>query len=141
MLLLLDQDPGRPGVLRWGTIGGAVDPGETLVDAAVREMFEETGIAIDGAGLIGPFHQDQRDFVYDGVHYVGDSKFLAIAVEPAAAEVTFDHLEEAEVGNVFEARWWLPDDLANDGRLIVPDLCDIMVAAAAAVRVHEEDDR
>ena len=28
VLLLQDQDPGRPGILRWGTIGGAVDPGE-----------------------------------------------------------------------------------------------------------------
>ena len=52
VLLLLDQDPGRPGVARWGTIGGAVDPGETLHDAAVREMHEETGIRIEAADLV-----------------------------------------------------------------------------------------
>ncbi len=39
VLLLQDQDPGRPGILRWGTIGGAVDPGETLLEAAVREKL------------------------------------------------------------------------------------------------------
>jgi len=44
VLMLQDQDPAEPGVLRWGTIGGATDPGESLVDAAIRELFEETGI-------------------------------------------------------------------------------------------------
>ena len=43
VLLLHDQDPTYPGVLRWGTIGGALDPGETHEQAAVRELYEETG--------------------------------------------------------------------------------------------------
>jgi ADP-ribose pyrophosphatase YjhB (NUDIX family) len=138
VLLLLDQDPGEPGTTRWGSIGGALDPGETLSDAAVREMFEETGIRIAVADLVGPFHQDQREFVYDGIRYLGESQFLAVVLDPAQATVSFENLEPAEVGNVFEARWWTPEDLARDGRLIVPDLCDIMAAAIAAVAAREE---
>lgn len=48
--------------------------------------------------------------------------------------MTFDHLEPEEVGNVAEARWWTPADLAADGRLVAPDLPEIMSAAIAAVR-------
>jgi ADP-ribose pyrophosphatase YjhB (NUDIX family) len=136
VLLLQDQDPARPGVLRWGTIGGAVDPGESLVQAAVREMFEETGIVVEAGCLTGPVHQDSRPFSYDGVDYLGHSTFFAV---PLAADtpVTFAHLEPIEVANVLAARWWGPHELAAAGGMIADDLPDIMRAGISAVRGGE----
>ncbi len=46
VLLLHGWDPAAPEEPYWFSIGGAIDAGETLVDAAVREMREETGIVI-----------------------------------------------------------------------------------------------
>jgi len=136
VLLLQDQDPARPGVLRWGTIGGGVDPGETLVQAAVREMFEETGIVIEPGLLNGPVHEDSRPFSYGGVDYLGHSVFFAV---PLAADtpVSFEHLEPVEVGIVVAARWWAPHDLASAGGMIADDLPDIMRAGIRAVRGGE----
>ena len=71
VLLLLDRDPAVPEGWRWGTIGGAVDPGEELGAAAVRELFEETGIRADASALVGPFHTDLREFSYAGTAYLG----------------------------------------------------------------------
>lgn len=36
----------------WQTPGGAVDPGERLVETAVREAREETGVAVEPTGLV-----------------------------------------------------------------------------------------
>jgi 8-oxo-dGTP pyrophosphatase MutT (NUDIX family) len=36
----------RNEVSQWGLIGGKVDPGESSVQAAAREFYEETGVAI-----------------------------------------------------------------------------------------------
>src|SRR5687768_14668341 len=40
---------------RWHTIGGAIDPGEQIADAAVREAREETGLIVEPVRLVGVY--------------------------------------------------------------------------------------
>ena len=47
----------------WFTVGGAAQQGETLAQAAVREVAEETGLRVDPADMIGPVWR--RDAVID----------------------------------------------------------------------------
>ena len=47
----------------WFTIGGAAQPGETLTEAAVRELAEETGLRVAPGDMIGPVWR--RDAVID----------------------------------------------------------------------------
>ena len=49
--------------LWWFTVGGAAQPGETLAQAAVRELAEETGLRVDPAAMVGPVWR--RDAVID----------------------------------------------------------------------------
>ena len=69
VLLLCGSDPALPGGSDgpaprwWFTVGGAVQPGESLTEAAVRELAEETGLHIEPAGIVGPVWR--RDAVID----------------------------------------------------------------------------
>ncbi|MCG8443414.1 MAG: NUDIX hydrolase [Caulobacterales bacterium] len=81
-----------PRADEWSIPGGKLRPGERAVDAALRELFEETGVRADLAGLI-----DVVDAVFrstDGAlerHYVLiDYAALWTAGEPRAGDDAAD---------------------------------------------------
>lgn len=52
--LMRGHDRHDPTYSWWFTVGGGIDAGETPAAAAVREMWEETGVQISETDLIGP---------------------------------------------------------------------------------------
>ena len=123
VLLLHGRDPARPHGWYWFTIGGALEPGETPQEAAVRELLEETGIEASPDELTASFHAGKHEYSYDGVDYVGEATFYALPMDSAAAEI----------GNIVEARWREPADLV-DVPLSNLDLPRLMALAVEAVR-------
>jgi len=132
VLLLEEQDPARPGELYWSSIGGALDPGESLRAAAVREMQEDAGVVVAADRLVGPVYEDRREYSWGGVDYLGDHTYFALLLE-RDTDISFDGLEPEEVGNVLRAGWWAPTTLAPDScrPSILPE---IMTSAITAVR-------
>ena len=133
VLLLQCQDPARPGDLHWISIGGAVDPGESRVDAALRELREETGIVAEPDDLTEPIHAGDYHFSWDGVEYLNRSTVYALPCD-RRVEVSLEGLEPGEVGNVLGAAWWTPEALAADGTAANRDLPDVMSLAIATLR-------
>lgn len=48
----------------WELPGGRIEPGETVTDAVIREVAEETGLAITVTGLAGVFCDPSHVIVY-----------------------------------------------------------------------------
>jgi 8-oxo-dGTP pyrophosphatase MutT (NUDIX family) len=95
---------------RWITPGGGVEPGESHLEGARRELFEETGL--DRVDLGDPVWT--LDFVVDyvgGDHDSGHAEYYAIrasSFEPSKANWT-----ESELVDVLEHRWWTLEELAD----------------------------
>lgn len=134
MLLLHGRDLLRPRGRFWFTIGGAAHEGETLPAAAVREMREEVGIAIDEALLSQPVHEMFIVNAVPGLRIVQDQTFYAVAV-PAGVPVSLDGMGWLERSTVDKYAWLTPEDLEADG-LVRTDrrLPEVLRRAVAAVR-------
>ena len=113
MLLLHGWDPLKPGTTYWFTIGGGVEDGETIADAACRELREEVGIELPTGELGAPVATNTIEFEYSGCLIVQRQTFFAVAVD--TVEVTFANQEEIELQTISEHGWWYGDDLEATG--------------------------
>ncbi len=59
--LLMIKRGHEPGAGLWSIPGGRIEPGETDAEALVREMLEETGLAVEVGSLIGSVQRPGLD--------------------------------------------------------------------------------
>lgn len=70
----------RTDSLDWGTLGGSMEPGESLEETAARELYEEAGLRAESFKLISIFSGE--DMYYQYPH--GDEVYNVMAVYEAA---------------------------------------------------------
>jgi 8-oxo-dGTP diphosphatase len=97
--LLLVRRGTEPGRGLWSVPGGRVEPGESLEEAVVREVAEETGLRVTVGRLVGRVERDGPG----GVVYVIDD--FEARVEGAARLTAGDDADEA--------RWFTDDEVAG----------------------------
>ncbi|MDQ1431702.1 MAG: 8-oxo-dGTP diphosphatase [Actinomycetota bacterium] len=101
-LLLIRRGRG-PAAGEWSVPGGRVERGETLHEAVVRELAEETGLEVVVDRFLGWVER-----IDDAYHYV-ILDFAVTALDPARAPVAGDDASEAA---------WVPRTQVSDLRLV-----------------------
>jgi 8-oxo-dGTP pyrophosphatase MutT (NUDIX family) len=136
VLMFLQHGKDRGVAPRWITPGGGVDPGESHDQAAIREVLEETGLAIDRVPppfLEEDFAPDQRWHPYDEGHWAWYAIRVGERFDPSRAGWT-----EEEVADVVEWRWFTADELrtehATAHEVEPPELPDLLQAQAGKER-------
>ncbi len=126
VLLFRGGDPARPGEpAYWFTVGGGLDPGETPVEAAVRETREETGLCRTASDLVGPVWHEVVEFGFDGRTYRQSQDFFLSRVDHW--EVDTSAFDELEVRSIDRHRWWSADELdATDDVCYPQGLADLL---------------
>ena len=123
----LPSDPAAPGA--WFTVGGGVEAGESLAEAAIREIREETGFT---DAVVGPV-------LWSGEQIHHDRKGRPVRVMEnfmvarcAGGAPSADGWQAMEREFVDDIRWWTLGDLTACREPIYPaDLPERLTAILA----------
>ena len=113
-----DPEVGLPP--RWLTPGGGIDSGESTLQAAVRELYEETGMTVSPEDLGEPVlvASGRWDWA-DGLNYhTYTDTIYELKVqnfEPDTSGFTQDELRD-----ILEYRWWTVEEILESQEPLAP---------------------
>jgi ADP-ribose pyrophosphatase YjhB (NUDIX family) len=92
----------------WAMPGGAMDIGETIAEAGIREAREETGIECEITRLVGVYTNPRHVMLYTSNGEVRQECSLVFAARPVGGEL-------ATSSESREVRWVPPDEIDRYG--------------------------
>jgi 8-oxo-dGTP pyrophosphatase MutT (NUDIX family) len=140
VLLFRTRHPEYPEFgLWWELPGGGIDPGETFVDTAVRELFEETGFRVDPTRIGPPTWTRCATYKQQGRRRVQDEVVMTVRLARVRPPIEVSGQTDYELVAYVSARWWpLADLLTTTERCYPGRLPELLPALLTGEHVDEE---
>jgi len=129
VLLLQCIRPDAPDAPFWVTTGGGIEADEDERSAAVRELWEETGIHRDPADLRGPLAHETIEFGWAEFDIVQQQSYYV--VETPETTVSFANMEVVEIATTLDYRWWSLAELRTTSEHVLGNQLAVIEKALA----------
>jgi 8-oxo-dGTP pyrophosphatase MutT (NUDIX family) len=104
----------------WELPGGGLDPGETHVDAAVRELREESGIIVSPEQVRPPTWRRIGVFRHRDVRHVQHEVVVEVRLDGDGPAIDESGRLDYELEDYFDSRWWPVRDVVQSSELFYP---------------------
>lgn len=139
LLLFHTHDPTYPELgTWWETPGGGIEPGETYVDAAVRELREETGLAIAGDQVGPATWRRDATYRYRGERRLQHERVATVRLTSVRPAVHGFGRVGFEDEDYLAHRWWSTAALPGAGARFYPGRLPELLPAFLAGETIEE---
>ena len=121
MLLFHTHDVLRPDFGTWWELpGGGLDSGETYLDAAIRELHEETGIIVAPEQIGPPVWRRIGSFRHREVRHVQREVVVLVQLDRPGPVISEADRLDYELEDYFGYRWWPITDLIGSSARFYP---------------------
>lgn len=103
----------------WCTIGGKIEPGETIKQAAYRELYEETGFGVEDIEFGPLVWHGVHQMIISGQHVELDETFY-VAYLRSNKQINSDNFTENEKNGVTHTEWLSLDEIVKHTEPIFP---------------------
>jgi 8-oxo-dGTP pyrophosphatase MutT (NUDIX family) len=100
--------------------GGGIEAGETYITAAIRELWEETGIAATAAQVGAPTWRRHATFRYRGERRLQHETVVTVVLDTEAPAVDGARRVGYEDEDYFAHRWWPVEEIVGSSERFYP---------------------